>query len=374
VRAGESLLIMGPSGAGKTSVMRCLAGLWQSGRGTIYSYGLAGLGDPGVAAGGAGGVLFLPQKPYMVLGSLRDQLLYPTWTQRDSGEQQQQQQQQVAAGGGSSSNGSSSNGSNGAQQQSVAAAVATAAPGRQVPSDAQLEEVLQQVQLGSLLDRCRAAAAAAAAVASASEVEAHAASSSPVLSSTSAPHAVLPDIASTPGLPPAPQQEQPRSALDYVADWSGILSLGEQQRLAFARLLLAAPRLALLDEATSALDTKNEALLYQVCLGGGGGLQVHCCGVADSPTVLALLPVHTGAPAQRRDCAVRGSPAHAGEAPQAGAATVAGWRARRVAGAARRPGYGLRGRVQLSCCLCAVCNGELLLHARCQQRAGSEGA
>jgi ABC-type uncharacterized transport system fused permease/ATPase subunit len=52
--------------------------------------------------------------------------------------------------------------------------------------------------------------------------------------------------------------------LDYVADWSGILSLGEQQRLAFARLLLAAPRLALLDEATSALDTTNEGLLYKV--------------------------------------------------------------------------------------------------------------
>lgn len=71
---------MGPSGAGKTSVLRTLAGLWQSGNGNIYSYGLAGLGDPGVVSGGSGGVMFLPQKPYMVLGSLRDQLLYPTWT------------------------------------------------------------------------------------------------------------------------------------------------------------------------------------------------------------------------------------------------------------------------------------------------------
>lgn len=73
---------MGPSGAGKTSVLRTLAGLWQAGSGTIYSYGLAGLGDPGVNTQGRNNVLFLPQKPYMVLGSLRDQLLYPTWTQK----------------------------------------------------------------------------------------------------------------------------------------------------------------------------------------------------------------------------------------------------------------------------------------------------
>ncbi|MFM6357294.1 MAG: ATP-binding cassette domain-containing protein, partial [Planktothrix sp.] len=40
-------------------------------------------------------------------------------------------------------------------------------------------------------------------------------------------------------------------------------SLGEQQRLAFARLLINKPRYAILDEATSALDLKNEELLYQ---------------------------------------------------------------------------------------------------------------
>jgi vitamin B12/bleomycin/antimicrobial peptide transport system ATP-binding/permease protein len=50
---------------------------------------------------------------------------------------------------------------------------------------------------------------------------------------------------------------------DAVLDWADILSLGEQQRLAFARLLLSQPRYAILDEATSALDLKNEASLYQ---------------------------------------------------------------------------------------------------------------
>jgi ABC-type uncharacterized transport system fused permease/ATPase subunit len=46
--------------------------------------------------------------------------------------------------------------------------------------------------------------------------------------------------------------------LDSEVEWSSVLSLGEQQRLAFARLLLARPSLALMDESTSALDEENE--------------------------------------------------------------------------------------------------------------------
>ena len=41
-----------------------------------------------------------------------------------------------------------------------------------------------------------------------------------------------------------------------------MLSVGEQQRLTFARVLLARPRYLLLDEATSALDIENEQRLY----------------------------------------------------------------------------------------------------------------
>jgi len=77
---------MGPSGSGKTSLLRAMAGLWRSGKGKITFYL-----DPEVDftqeksdtqenSGKRGDVLFLPQRPYMVLGSLRQQLLYPTWS------------------------------------------------------------------------------------------------------------------------------------------------------------------------------------------------------------------------------------------------------------------------------------------------------
>ncbi|KQT79726.1 hypothetical protein ASG51_03545 [Methylobacterium sp. Leaf465] len=52
--------------------------------------------------------------------------------------------------------------------------------------------------------------------------------------------------------------------LSTVRDWGQLLSLGEQQRLAFARVLLARPRLIFLDEATSAVDGATEAHLYGV--------------------------------------------------------------------------------------------------------------
>lgn len=52
----------------------------------------------------------------------------------------------------------------------------------------------------------------------------------------------------------------PRFGLDSTFEWSSVLSLGEQQRLAFARLLLSKPKLVLLDESTSALDEANEVI------------------------------------------------------------------------------------------------------------------
>lgn len=63
-----------------------------------------------------------------------------------------------------------------------------------------------------------------------------------------------------------PDLAQRAGGLNAEQDWSRTLSIGEQQRLAFARLLLTAPRFAFLDEATSALDLANEARLYRALM------------------------------------------------------------------------------------------------------------
>lgn len=141
---GEGLLIVGESGSGKSSLLRAIAGLWYCGSGRIVR--------PRPED-----ILFLPQQPYMILGTLRSQLLYP-------------------------------------QQE------------RAVP-DAELLRLLERVN--------------------------------------------LPDVAERFG------------GLDAERDWEKVLSIGEQQRLAFARVLITRPRYAMLDEATSALDAANEESLYR---------------------------------------------------------------------------------------------------------------
>jgi len=70
--------------------------------------------------------------------------------------------------------------------------------------------------------------------------------------------------------------------LDASHDWEKLLSTGEQQRLAFARVLAKQPRIVILDEATSALDSANEAALYERLRESGTTL----VSIAHRPAVL----------------------------------------------------------------------------------------
>lgn len=145
VPPGGRLLIAGASGCGKSSLVRAIAGLWSNGVGTITRP--------------SGGMFFLPQRPFMTLGSLAQNLVYPKSIEDSD-----------------------------------------------VPSDEELHRMLAAVNLQELPARM--------------------------------------------------------GGLQAVCDWGDVLSLGEQQRLSFARLLIARPQLAIIDEGSSALDLAGEQRMY----------------------------------------------------------------------------------------------------------------
>lgn len=139
LQPGRNVLIKGVSGSGKSTLLRALAGIWPFVTGKINLPKTEEL-------------MFIPQKPYIPLGSLREAMLYP---------------------------------------------------GRKPLSDEELLYLLDLCQIGYLRDK-----------------------------------------------------------LDLVADWSHVLSVGEQQRLAFVRAHIQEPKWLFLDEATSALDEDTEAAMY----------------------------------------------------------------------------------------------------------------
>ena len=71
-------------------------------------------------------------------------------------------------------------------------------------------------------------------------------------------------------------------SLDGIAQWEEVLSLGEQQRLSFARLLFTRPKFAILDEASSALDIAAETTCMQLLVDDEIGLLT----IAHRPSVV----------------------------------------------------------------------------------------
>ncbi|KAF1954510.1 peroxisomal ABC transporter-like protein [Byssothecium circinans] len=67
LHSGDHLLITGPNGVGKSSVARIVAGLWPTYRGLVSRPRSIGMD----------GIMFLPQRPYLSTGTLRDQVIYP---------------------------------------------------------------------------------------------------------------------------------------------------------------------------------------------------------------------------------------------------------------------------------------------------------
>nr|MDA3877985.1 ATP-binding cassette domain-containing protein [Halothiobacillus sp.] len=76
--------------------------------------------------------------------------------------------------------------------------------------------------------------------------------------------------------------------LDDIEPWAHILSLGEQQRIAIARILLQQPILVFMDEATSALDEASETMLYQLIFA-----QLPKAAIVSVGHRTSLVPLHT---------------------------------------------------------------------------------
>jgi putative ATP-binding cassette transporter len=73
IQAGDRVVVSGPSGSGKSTLFRALSGIWPYGSGTV-------------AIPEGKRVLFLPQKPYLPIATLREVLAYPDQPARHTDE------------------------------------------------------------------------------------------------------------------------------------------------------------------------------------------------------------------------------------------------------------------------------------------------
>ena len=220
VARGASVMLMGPNGCGKSSLFRVMAGLWPLQAGEV-------------ALPADGRVFYLSQRPYLVAGTLRDQLLYPHPPAAVWGATPAAARAQYAAAGG------------GAPPRITPELDAGKRPrwGLAVCERMGREDTKRAIHTShhhhSPLSLCHATP-----------------------NNTTELAACLDAV-------DLGYLLQRGRGWDAVQEWQATLSGGEKQRLALARLLFHRPAFAVLDECTSAVSADGEVRLYEACARAG---------------------------------------------------------------------------------------------------------